>query len=398
MKYFAFFLLIVSSVCAEGPSCFFYNGNDLMELKARIHDPLFAFALKALIKEADRNLGAPPYTVTAKTSFPPSNDKHDYMSLGRYWWPKSTKKKGVIYKNRDGNTNPEIWGEAYDYNRMNKMVEEGTVLCWSYFLTGNEIYAQKASQLVRVWFLNAATRMNPNLKFAQRVPGKYSGRCQGIIECAHFPKLIDSLSLLEGSISWTDSDKKKMVAWSKKYLEWLLTSPQGIQESQSTNNHASWYDFQVIYFALYTDQPRIAKKHLLTHTLSKLRNQFTNNFKQPFELARNKPFHYSVYNLKALFHCALLAEKIGIDMWAIPTRERPTLRMALERLLPYAMFEKKWSIEDIDPLQPELLAPLLLIAARVYHEPRYLKMYHEILKDSIPSERLRLMFPKAFFE
>ena len=30
-----------------------------------------------------------------KGFFPPSNNKHDYLSLRRYWWPDPTKKDGL---------------------------------------------------------------------------------------------------------------------------------------------------------------------------------------------------------------------------------------------------------------------------------------------------------------
>lgn len=39
------------------------------------------------IKRADEQLKKGPYSVTYKKVLPPSGDKHDYISMGPYWWP-----------------------------------------------------------------------------------------------------------------------------------------------------------------------------------------------------------------------------------------------------------------------------------------------------------------------
>lgn len=65
-------------------------------------------AAKAVIREADKNLSATILTVMDKPLTPPSGNKHDYMSMGRYWWPDPTKADGLPYVRRDGVVNPEI--------------------------------------------------------------------------------------------------------------------------------------------------------------------------------------------------------------------------------------------------------------------------------------------------
>ncbi|MCU0469106.1 MAG: alginate lyase family protein, partial [Arcicella sp.] len=47
------------------------------------------------------------YSVTHKKQVPPSGDKHDYMSMGPYWWPDPTKPNGLPYIRKDGQVNPE---------------------------------------------------------------------------------------------------------------------------------------------------------------------------------------------------------------------------------------------------------------------------------------------------
>lgn len=57
-----------------------------------------------------------------------------------------------------------------------------TQLPHAYVLTGNEEYAAHSLYLIKAWFLDPETKMNPNLNFAQRIPGKTEGRGIGIID------------------------------------------------------------------------------------------------------------------------------------------------------------------------------------------------------------------------
>jgi hypothetical protein len=51
-------------------------------------------------------------------------------------------------------------------------------------------------------------------------------------------------------------------AWYRAYLDWLLNSRNGFEESNAHNNHGTWYSAQVVAYALYTRQPEVAKREL----------------------------------------------------------------------------------------------------------------------------------------
>jgi hypothetical protein len=42
-----------------------------------------------------------------------------------------------------------------------------------------------------------------------------------------------------------------MRAWFRDYLAWMRTSPIGQAEARAGNNHGSWYDAQVLTYALF---------------------------------------------------------------------------------------------------------------------------------------------------
>ena len=127
-------------------------------------EPKLKKAFVQLILEADKALREGPFSVTEKTKVPPSGNIHDYASYSRYWWPDPSKVDGLPYIRRDGETYPESQSlDVSDRRRIGSLGENAEALGLAYYFTAKDIYAQKVAQLLRVWFLDEATRMNPNL-------------------------------------------------------------------------------------------------------------------------------------------------------------------------------------------------------------------------------------------
>src|SRR3954466_4902684 len=117
-------------------------------------------ARQALMQAADRALEQKPVSVMDKKKVPPSGDKHDYLSQAPYWWPDPAKPDGKPYIRKDGQRNPEIDAIA-DHDNLGRLGDAVATLGLAYAYTGREVYAAHAARLVRAWFLDPATRMNP---------------------------------------------------------------------------------------------------------------------------------------------------------------------------------------------------------------------------------------------
>src|SRR5690606_15868424 len=115
-----------------------------------------------------------PFSVVVDERLAPSGDPHDYTSLGPYWWPNPNTPDGLPYIRRDGDRNPESLGG--DWAALQDMSNTVCLLTVAWGLSQREDYAQHAAHLLRTFFLDAATRMNPHLNFAQRIPGVCDGR------------------------------------------------------------------------------------------------------------------------------------------------------------------------------------------------------------------------------
>ncbi|MGA7339943.1 MAG: alginate lyase family protein [Terracidiphilus sp.] len=363
------FLFAVSAIAQQAPpATLAIDGAFLAKVKAH---PTPA-VLEAVRSEADKAMNEGPFSVMDKTDTPPSGDKHDYMSLAPYWWPNPATKDGLPYIRRDGETNPERYKVPDDAN-FNKVQNAVHALGLGYYCTGKEQYAERAVLLLRTWFLDAATRMNPNLNYAQAVLGVNAGRGTGLIDVRGIPRILDGITLLEGSAALTQQDLEGLRTWFSHYLDWLETSANGRDEAGAKNNHGSWYDQQITGIALFLGEKDLARKIAETAETKRIALQIEPDGSEPLELARTKSFSYSVFNLDALERLAEEDRLTGVDLWSYRAQNGASIRAALDYLLPYAEGEKKWTHEALNGVDPDSLTEPLLLAALNYRDREYLK-------------------------
>jgi len=327
--------------------------------------------LVKLERDARKALGSGPFSVTSKAVTPPSGDKHDYMSQAPYFWPDPNRPNGLPYIRRDGERNPEI-EKITDHRVMDQMESAVETLALAWHATRNEEYAAKAAELLRTFFLDPATRMNPNLQFGQGIPGINTGRGIGLIETRGLTRIVDAIGLLAGSKHWTTADQKGMEDWFSKFLQWMLESKNGLDEAAAKNNHGTFYDVQVVSFALFLGKTAWAKSVLETAKTKRIALQIEPDGRQPLELARTKSWSYSVMNLDGLMVLARLGENVGVDLWHYETRDGRSIRKALEFLKPFASGEKKWTYQQLGEWPPQILLPLIHRAADSPQSPRHL--------------------------
>jgi len=297
---------------------------------------------------------------------PPSSNNHDFYAIGKYSWPDTIPGRTYPWIRIDGKVNPASNSTEYDLNRLNSTVDRVNKLALAWFYSKDERYAIKAKEILRIWFLDTETKMNPNFNFASAQPGKFDGMAIGIIFGAQFVNLIDHINLLTLSKNWTKTDNDEMKQWFAEYSNWLLTSEFGIEEGEATNNHGSWYTAQVAASAIYSGNNELA--HLMVEKgrkqiadqIAKSREGFPDG-SLPRELSRNQSFSYSIYGLRALCSIAGCADAINEDLWNYQAENGVNLKIAFSFITPYLIKPDLWSWESLSDTESITLDALSIV-------------------------------------
>lgn len=343
---------------------------------------------QTLAARGQASLSAGPFSVTHKSTLPPSGDKHDYMSVGPYWWPDPAKSDGLPYIRRDGEVNPDFSSAKYDHAEFDELTATVHDLALAWQITAEPRYARRAADLLRIWFLDPATRMNPHLLYGQSIPGVCAGRGIGLIDTQRLIRLLDDLALIAAELP--QSEINSLRAWMTQFLDWMLTHEFGKAERREHNNHGTWCDVQLAGYALFIGRLDLAREVITQAPERRIFRHIDPDGRQPYELARTRSLSYSCYNLEGLFALAWMGRHLGIDLWNARSSDGRCLRAAIDFLARYADASRAWPYPQISKegvadnpalgaTAREPLYALLLQAAAAWQDPSYLSHASKLL-------------------
>jgi hypothetical protein len=230
-----------------------------------------------------------------------------------------------------------------DWDLLSLMANDVEDLAFAYYFTGNEAYANHAALLLRTWFIDKDTRMNPNMNYGKVIPGLREGGFAVAGFGMVIRRVYDGAGILESSSSWTNFDRKALKQWTKDFIRWMRNSPYGKKELKTKNNHATFYYSIWMLMSMYIDDYKGAKKALKNYMIKRLPMQFLPDGTQPFEMKRKNNYRYHLINLEAAFDIAQMADHLSnIDVWNYRTDQGAGLRMSTEYLVPYLTDQKNW--------------------------------------------------------
>lgn len=349
-------LLVVNIFCgaflfAQENSLLLHNSGSISNMLIQIkEDAAKRNAAAEVIKKGKSLLNKSLTSVVSKQQTTPCGNPHEYMSMAAYFWPDPTKPDGLPYIRKDGQRNPDN-AKVPDHKSMDDWISWVTSLSWAYYLSKDQVFAQKAVGFLRFWCIDTATYMVPNLNHAQIIRGIDTGRGIGIIDIHQLPELLEGLQLLEKSDVYTPADQKQVKQWMRDFLFWLRNSENGKQEMRTKNNHKTFYDGLVAALAIYVGEYAVADE-IFAKAPQLMLSQIMEDGMQPLETERTNGLSYSIFNLTAWFQLATLAENRGVDIWNYPSASHPRLQKALDVLLPFVSGEKKWVAQQIGSFNP----------------------------------------------
>lgn len=348
-----------------------------------------AIAAASLRRAADSKVTLGPWSVMDKTDrqVGPSGDKHDYVSMSSYWWPGPDGK----YVWRDGQINPEM---VYpDEAALGQLMTTVKTLATAGYLLNEDRYLERAAFVIRRWFLDPATRMNPNLNFAAGIPGKTHGRGIGLHRLKELPSFVDVIGLLGTSKHWSAEDEAGMRDWMQRYLKWALTSPLGIDEKNQPNNHAVYYGAHILAAALYVGDKPAIEEYSQRYFQKILIRQIAPDGELPHEMARTRPYNYTIYTLTGFCYYAELARGLGIDYYHHRGPKGQTLAKAFEWVIPFL----KGEVQSPKPEEP-MRVDRMFINCRLAALRCGLPFYEEYLRTAFPNwneDERNLLWPPA---
>lgn len=341
---------------------------------------------KQILKEAAWALKQQPVTVTAQSSPRSTGGKHDFFSEGDYWWPDPKNPSGP-YIQKDGLTNPDIFvAHRLAMIRFSRIVG---ALASAYKLTGDKKYVEGALVHLKAWFYDPATLMNPNLLYAQAIQGRFTGRGIGIIDTIHLMEVAQGILIMESAME--ASTLKNLKQWFAEYLNWLTTHQYGKDEMNAKNNHGTCWVMQVASFAKLTGNKKLLDFCRDRYKNVLLPNQMAADGSFPLELARTKPYGYSIFNLDAMsMICQILSVKED-NLWNYETTDGKSIKKGIAFLDPFVVDKTKWPYQK-DVMYWEnwpVAQPFLLMGANAYQNNNWLNTWKKLEHESKVEEVIR---------
>ncbi|WP_256011939.1 alginate lyase family protein [Desertivirga xinjiangensis] len=339
-----------------------------------------------IMREATWALMQQPITVTAETSGRSAGGKHDFFSEGDYWWSDPKNPSGP-YIQKDGMTNPDNFvAHRQAMIRFSRIVG---ALASAYKLTGDKKYADHALVHLKAWFVDPETLMNPNLLYAQAIQGRFTGRGIGIIDTIHLMEVAQGVLVMKAAFNETDVNAIKN--WFSRYLDWLTSHQYGKDEMNAKNNHGTCWVMQVASFAKLTGNQELLDFCVERYKRVLLPDQMAADGSFPLELARTKPYGYSIFNLDAMtIICQILSNKKE-NLWNYKTSEGKWMHKGIEFLYPYVAEKDKWPFKK-DVMYWEnwpVAQPFLVMGAAAYGNKKWFHTWKKLDHSPEVEEVLR---------
>lgn len=342
--------------------------------------------------DAEAALQNGPYSVTDKTSLPPSGSPHDYWHLAPYAWPNPDTLDGLPYIIKDGQRAPgtelgEDGSEQYDRTRLQSLFDDTIKLALGWKATGDKKYVAHAASLIDNFFIKAETRMSPHMTYAQVRPGvNYNrGSGSGIIEIKDIYFFLDAVRIVIEAKAIDRAGVDAFKTWLREFLAWLQQDEQALAQLVRDNNLGTFYDLTVASIAEFIEDDT-ALKQALFRAQNRIGVQFSADGEQKLEMKRTRSQHYCYFNMQGWLLLSTIGRRHDVEIWGNVAENKATLQKAVDWLLKNS---QDWPGEQIAPFDQDRVKQLHFAAAALGYRPTPAGSKYNVQPVFFPHDSIR---------
>ena len=341
-----------------------------------------------ILRAANQYLTEAPVTVTASHSDRSAGGLHDYFSQGDYWWA-DPKNPGGPWIRRDGYTNPDNFNAHREALIGLGVKAPALIAAWR--LTKDKRYSAHFLKHLRAWFVDPATKMNPNLEYAQAIMGVSTGRGTGIIDTLQWTDLARGLRLMEATGGLSAAEIAPIKEWFATYVDWMATSKNGMEEELAKNNHGACWVLQVAEFAQFTKREDLVALCRDRYKKNLIPDQVAKDGSLPLELARTKPYSYSLFDGDVLTGICQSLSTAKDNLWTFKGPKGAGVAEVMAFQYPFMADKSKWpyprDVEFFDDFPSR--RPSLLFAGEALGHPEYVAVWKKLDANPTVAEVIR---------
>ena len=341
-----------------------------------------------ILREAKGYLAEEPLTVTVAHSERSAGGLHDYFSEGDYWWP-DPKNPGGPYIRRDGFSNPANFDKHREVLMRLSVIAPTLAAAWR--LTKDKRYSEHFVKHLRAWFVDPVTKMNANLQYAQAITGVTPGRGIGVIDTLQLVEVVRAARLLEVEKGISAADADAVRAWFAEYVTRMSTSKNGTDEEHEKNNHGTCWILQMAEFSQFAKRADLTALCVDRFKTIIVPDQIAKDGSLPLELARTKPYSYSLFDTDVLSGICQSLSTASDNLWEFKGPNGKGVGDAVAFLFPYIADKSKWpfakDVEHFDVMPSR--RPSLLFAGEALGRPEYVVVWQRLDANTTDPELVR---------
>jgi hypothetical protein len=179
--------------------------------------------------------------------------------------------------------------------------------------------------------------------------------------------------------------------WFAAYVDWMATSKNGMEEEVAKNNHGACWVLQAAEFAQFARRKDLVELCRERFKTALVPDQIAKDGSLPLELARTKPYSYTLFDGDVLCGiCQSLSTRTD-DLWRFKGPKGVGVAEVMAFQYPYIADKAKWpfakDVEYFDDFPSR--RPSLLFAGEAFQRPEYVAVWKRLDASPTVAEVIR---------